>query len=116
MPHTSRGGSNRRRGHRPSFSAATIEAIEEMRGLIGDYDRWMYDGEGEAPTTNEFHMALDAIEESLVGRRCTLDGSYYDDVLEEHVFELSCGHEAITGTDAAPAYCPKCGAFVVRAM
>ena len=47
---------------------------------------------------------------SRAERTCYIEGSYYDELMDEHYTQLSCDHET---SEYKPNYCPTCGARVV---
>ena len=50
---------------------------------------------------------------SRAERTCTVGDSYW--LFDEYTCHLSCGHAITWCRDAAPSYCPVCGAKVVSA-
>lgn len=55
------------------------------------------------------HLA-DLIE--LDERVCEVEGSYYDDLMNEFYTDLSCGHH-VRGAAREFCFCPECGARVI---
>ena len=47
---------------------------------------------------------------SRAERTCYIEGSYYDELMDECYTQLSCDHET---REYEPNYCPTCGARVV---
>lgn len=65
-------------------------------------------------TIGEVHRPIAAVVADLIDPTCEVEGSeplYMDDETE---FQLSCGHAVWMTTNEPPAYCPECGARVVR--
>lgn len=65
-------------------------------------------------TVGEVRRPIAEVVADLIDPTCEVEGSeplYMDDETE---FQLSCGHAVWMTTNEPPAYCPECGARVIR--
>lgn len=93
----------------------TYQQWREISDAVGDAMQYAHDraieNHGEAdPLWNMDEYVNRILDAAFARGQVTVESSRYDELADQYVFELSCGH-TVYG-DEPPAYCMDCGSTI----